>query len=304
MSLLGKWFGFTKDEVFDEGVSAYDRGDYEAAVDAFEECLGDAPDNSTARLSAFYCGESYAQLGNRCFDTEAFVQAARFFEAALRYCPNYPDVRLRAAKSYDKLGEFDCRDEHLEAALKINPRYVDALVFRGVCAYAEGRHDEGLESVREACDIDPELDCDQYHLALRHHAEGDFGRALANLRHLSLCVSNDSALHKRVGDSFLRDGLYEEAAIAYRRAIQITPRFAEAHARLAQALAGQRRFADAVTEIDHAIKINPTSAEAHAQKGSILRAMEQEIDARCEFRKAAELDPNHPAVLREGVGVY
>ncbi|HEY0868467.1 MAG TPA: tetratricopeptide repeat protein [Fimbriimonas sp.] len=300
MSLLGKWFGFSKDEIFDEAVSAYDRGDYEAATEGFEECLDDTTDNATARLAAFYTGECYSQLGIQRSGEGAHADALRLFKTALRYCPNYPDIHLRAAKAADELQDVEQRNYFLRAALKINPRYIDAMVFQGISKYADGQRREGLEAIASACDIHPELEFEVYSKALAMHEAGDYEGALGALKRLSLNITTDASLHKRVGDSFSRDGLYEEAAGAYRRAIELHPRYAEAHCRLAQALYRLDRYEEALDAVDQSLRLNPNLAEAHAQRGTVLKGMKREIDARCEFQRAKEIDPNHPVALREG----
>lgn len=303
MSLLGKWFGFTKEEVFDGGVSAYSRGDYEAAIDAFEECLSDATDNATARLAAFYLGDSYGRLGAEQAADGAHADALTCYRSALRYCPNYPDLHLRAAKEADAIGDEEARDFHLRSSLRINPRYVDAHVFQGVCEYQAGNREPALERIALACEADSQLDIETFHEALNLHREGRFTRALDALRQLAADMSNDAALHKRVAEGFLRDGLLNEAAEAYRKTVEIEPRCSEAYCRLGLALLGLRRYAEALEAVDQSIRLNPAWAEAHAQRGAILREMKREIDARCEFQRAFEIDPNHPSALRESASL-
>lgn len=299
MSLLGKWFGFSVDEIFDEGVSAYDRGDYEASTEAFEECLDAATDNATARLAAFYAGESYSQLGSRYCEEGRYDNALRMFRSAIRFCPNYPDLHLKAAQAAHKMENPEERDFHLRAALKINPRYVDALVFSGVCEYEQGLRSNGLDRIADALQMDGDLDRKPYENALSLHESEDYDQALIHLQTLCGDQIRDSAQFKRVGDGFMRDGMVEEAIGAYSRSLAIAPRNVETRCRLAQAFLTEGRLEASLDEIDTALRLNPTAVEAHALRGEVLRLLEREIDARCEFQRTIEIDPNHPVALRE-----
>lgn len=298
MSLLGKWFGFSKDEVFDEGVAAYERGDYDAAIEAFAQCLEDRLDTSTLRLATFYLGESYSHLGTQRFGEDHFEEALYQYRKALKHCPQSPDLHLKAARASEATGDKLQRNIHLESALKINPRFVEAVLYQGVCLYGEGRHAEGIERIEEACRMDSELQCDRYRRAMAAHSDGDSKTAFHHLRMLSSAGSSDAALHKKVGDGYLREDRFEEAESALRKAIQIHPRYPEAFHSLSRVLERMRRFPEALEAADRAINLDPSRADGHVRKGEVLQAMERELDARCEFHRAQEIDPNHPVLLR------
>ena len=74
---------------------------------------------------------------------------------------------------------------------------------------------------------------------------------------------------------------FEGAAVAYRRAIEVDPRFAEAHANLGAVLARLGQYKDAVSSFERALAINPrlTAARlnlglAHYRAGALDAALE------------------------------
>ncbi len=85
----------------------------------------------------------------------------------------------------------------------------------------------------------------------------------------------------RAGAAAQQRGDLEDAAAAYRRAIEIEPRFAEAHANLGAVLARLGRYDEAVLADKRALEINPrlTAARlnlgiAHYRAGALAAALE------------------------------
>jgi tetratricopeptide (TPR) repeat protein len=146
---------------------------------------------------------------------------------------------------------------------------------------------------------------------------------------VSAACSRDPAKQKAgflaSGEKFAKAGKYQAAIIQFRNAIEIDPRFAEAHRQLAgvylklnspqQAyrellatveldprntdaqlqlatlLIGARKYADAEKAVERVIAINPRNARAHTllgQKHAVVHAWPSAIK---EFQTAIELDP-------------
>ena len=93
------------------------------------------------------------------------------------------------------------------------------------------------------------------------------------------------AVHKDLGQ-------LDEAVASYRRALEITPDFAEAHYNLGIALQEQGQIVRAMASYRHALKINPDYAEAHSTLGNALRDighLDAALDCYC---RALELKPD------------
>lgn len=72
----------------------------------------------------------------------------------------------------------------------------------------------------------------------------------------------------------LRDALY-----AYRRAIEISPEFADAWLKKADILYGWERYQDALSAFIKVIKLSPGNAYSWARKGDVFRAMNKDAEA-------------------------
>jgi tetratricopeptide (TPR) repeat protein len=299
MSLLGKWFGFAREEVYDRGIRAYDLGDYDGAIEAFEACMDGSLDPALVRLARFYLCESYAKLGaerSRAGDHEGAVMHLR---KAISICPNYPDIHLQLSREYRELGLVDEQTRALEMALSLNPKYVDAIVQQGVLLYESGRHEDGLARVEQAVRMDPSLDTERYRFALACHERGEVARTIANFAAMTSVSLDDANLHARVADSFARQGMFEEAAQEYDRALKRAPHYADVRCRYGQVLMHLGQPREAAEQFQEALRVNDRYADAHAHLGLALRRMSKEPDAREEFRKAVEINPDHPIAAPE-----
>src|SRR5436853_6432238 len=111
MALLGKWFGFGREEIYDQAMHAYDRGDWEGAIERFQACTDDVGDPAMPRLARFYMAESYAQLGIAYMRAGDNGSAARNLSAAIEISPNHPDLYVALARACAKLGDQERRGQ-------------------------------------------------------------------------------------------------------------------------------------------------------------------------------------------------
>lgn len=144
-------------------------------------------------------------------------------------------------------------------------------------------------------------------------------------------------LQKSMGDRHLRAGRLEDAARAYRAAVELRPGYATAWDRLGIAEyrrgdleAAERAFAaaerldprdatapnhrgavllrrghpgDAAAAFAHAVALDPRDAELHRNLGTALRRLGREADAEAAFRRAEALGPGRLAVTTLRVSV-
>lgn len=150
--------------------------------------------------------------------------------------------------------------------------------------------------------------------------QGDLVRALATEIRLTIRPGSRGrlpaarAVNPEAYEAYLR-GRFEwntrtreslqRAVVQFKRAVDLDPTFAPAHAALADCynqfgtvMVGTGSPAEyrprAAAEAIKALQIDPNSAEAHATLGYVRHYDWQWADAESEFRRAIELDPNYP----------
>ncbi|HRF58929.1 MAG TPA: tetratricopeptide repeat protein [Fimbriimonadaceae bacterium] len=293
MALVGKWFGFGKDEAYDRAIKAYDQGDYADAIGGFEACLEAGADPAMVRLARFYIAESHAHLGQSALAREQFGPALEHLLAAIEIHPNYPDLRLQLALTYQGLGDTAKQIESIETSLRLNPNYALAILHQGILWCLDGRIDEGLKRVAQAVGRDSNLRGDRYESALQAFRSGDTDRGISNLRAMAVQVSDDANAHAKIADGFARDRHWHEALQEYEAALRLAPRYADIQCRYGQALLQTDAVSAATEAFRAALDVNPKYADAHAYLGIALRRLGDENGAQASFRAALEFDPHH-----------
>jgi tetratricopeptide (TPR) repeat protein len=86
--------------------------------------------------------------------------------------------------------------------------------------------------------------------------------------------------HLEKGAAYFQQGKYREAVIEYQNALQIDPRFAEAHEGLAEAFLRLNNFRGAYQELLVTIDIDPSNAKAQIAIGNLLLAGRNAAEAR------------------------
>lgn len=303
MSYVGKWFGFGRDERYDRGVRAYDRGLYEEALLEFESCIQTSRDPATLRLARFYHAECLTRLGLAALRSGKYRDAVRQLQRAVEAHPNFPDLRLHLASAHRKSGDRVRQEAEVAEALRINPKYAAALLHKGVLAYEDARFEEALAIFDQAATLEPGLRNERFRFAMEAHANGDTARAKAAFEGLTPEDPEDANAHAQIADEFARQSRWTEAATEYYRALEIAPRYADIRYRYGEALLNLDQTDYAAEQFRIAIEINPRYADAHAGLGVALRRLGRGDEARACFERALEIEPHHVVAETEALRV-
>lgn len=299
MSIVGKWFGFGKDESYDAGVRAYELGDFSEAISRFGACLAATHDPDVKRLARLYRGLCHAHLGRRALEDRTYEVAAEQFQQAIELNPAYPDLHYHLAEALGGAGQADAEMEQLTTALRLNPNYAMARLRMALRLYERGRFEEGLEhlvtAVRAQCGIDPSA----YRELAAAHSRGDHEQALGLLRSLSASPPHETEQQVQLAEMHVRARRFVEASHAYEAALTLTPDYADLRFRYGETLLEQDRVEEASDQFRAAIAINPHYADAHAFLGIALRRLGHAAESKKAFENALSSNPNHPIASAE-----
>ncbi len=166
----------------------------------------------------------------------------------------------------------------------------------GIILKALGRLEDARQAYKEALAHDPEAPDTLFNLALLCQDTGDLGESLAlGLRVTELDPSNSAAFNN-LGTTHQHLGQFEEAAIAYRTAINLNPEHIGAYCNLAAALAEGDQINHSLTVCAEALEKWPghpeilnaqSNAHVKAQNwNAALVASEESISNAPEFAQA------------------
>lgn len=137
-------------------------------------------------------------------------------------------------------------------------------------------------------------------MQLRH-----WSGSAALFRHAIEATDRNWLAYGALGNAYLVEGSYADAAQALRSGIQAKPDFFQGVCNLGNALAAQKRFQEAMEQYRLAAELRPEAPEPHYNMGSILLAdPSQAKQAAAEFEKAIERRPSDAAGYIELARAY
>jgi tetratricopeptide (TPR) repeat protein len=191
---------------------------------------------------------SPAQLLERAkerFALNDFFGAIHLLEELTDRGRAYADAHHLLGLCYHLAGQSERGLDLLEEALRINPRYVEALVHRGVILGELGRIEEAEAAFAQA-----------RHVTVR-------GRNGIAAHHAGKLANH----HAMLGEAYAEAGSLEEAIAQFRRALELGPSFQDLRLRLGKLLLEAGRTLEAREVLEEVVRARPRSAEAKASLG-------------------------------------
>ena len=176
--------------------------------------------------------------------------------------------------------------------LAIEPENANALHLLGLIFYQNGSHQDALEKIGLAIQINPNVS--SYH--------SNLGLVLRGLKRLDAAVDSfDKAIalkpdnagaYSNRGISLQELRQFDAAVASFNKAIALQPDFAEAFSSRGVALHQLKQFDSAVDSFEKAILLRNDYPEAYSNLGNALKELKQ-IDAAIEnYNKSIALKPN------------
>jgi tetratricopeptide (TPR) repeat protein len=264
-------------------------GDFEGAVTAFERIVELEPQLIDA----------WDHLGKSLYYLGRHEQAIEVYRHALEISQGAPNIALSTAEAYLEMGELDAARHHAELATTSHEGAWDVLaqcaLRAGDLAAAE-RHIETALSLR-GTRVRPLILEAELRLA-----QGQFEEALALTRAVEREASEEPATGRLSGLHFVRGqalahlGQVDAAKRAFRREMEISPRFVEAYTHLAFLYALEGNGPEAGELLRRSVTENPTPA-AYVAVIRTLVEMGDPRSAEAARRQALGLWPNNRRLL-------
>jgi Flp pilus assembly protein TadD len=246
-------------------------GRLEEAVDFYVAARGTQPGN---RAATAYLGFVYLGLNRLAEAQQQFRSITEIFPAVARL--GLGEVALREGKFTDAI-------DHLSAALERAPQassihYSIAMAYRGL-----GRMDEARSH-------------------LQRRGPGELRPADPIVDGLQAFVRGERA-HVIQGRRAYEAGRFQEAADAFRKAVDVSPDSVAARVNLGMALAQAGDAAGAREHLEAALALDAGNVTAHAGLGMMLARLRRDGEAVDHLRTAFTRMPEDAGIRNEFVGV-
>jgi Tfp pilus assembly protein PilF len=263
--------------------------------------------------------------------------AERLCREVLETDPDNADARGLLGAECLFMGRLAEAAEHLEKAVRFNPRFAAAHVNLGIVRTAQENPDEAAAHFRQALSINPLDARTLVRLADVLQKQGRLEDAAAAGRRAASLAPGEARAYFGLGMTLARLGRFEEAEGSYRQALRLSPDsvetmvnlgnvliergdlegtidllrqaialradFTQAHINMGGVLASLGRYAEAAARYGEALRLRPDSADVHDNLGA-LRMKEGRLEEAMEhFETAVRLKPDHAeARLHRAIG--
>lgn len=136
---------------------------------------------------------------------------------------------------------------------------------------------------------------------LREVGNGDFAAAALSFRSATEVDPKFAQAHNHLGATLVHLGRLEESLTAFEQAIGLEPDRPESHQNLGYALEKLGRGEDAVAALRRAVELKEDYPDAWNNLGNALAVLDRVEEAAAAYRKAIQLAPKHPAAYN-GLG--
>lgn len=158
---------------FAKGVEAYNRGDHQAAAQAFEAAVQKAPDLPEVRVN----------LALAYFRLQRTADAVAQLEQAAALAPDSPRVLFQLGGAYVEMQALDKAATAFEKGLAKqsdphDPLVWEATVTLGAVYFAKGDNDKAMAQFERALAVKPDAAAPKLGLGKVHFSKGDVAKAL------------------------------------------------------------------------------------------------------------------------------
>lgn len=301
-ALAGKAIEVRKDafKLLNEGVSAYNRADYRAAIGPLQKAAAISLNSFPAH---YYLGLALA--GDR-----RYADAVDAYRIALDLDPDHLQANVSLGDAWLAEGDTDEASPCYVRAMKLRPEYAPALDGQARAAEAQADEDKAIGLYQRALASDKGFAPAYTHLGDLYLRQGKLDDAVKLLVEAVSVRPDFGPGLNRLASAYGRLGFSNEAVATIRKAIELEPKDPSHHVTLGEVLLGMGVTTGAESAFQAAIAIDPAQpgarrglAEICRRRGDYAGAV-QHIDAalsdeRLPHRQRDELGKQRAAILAE-----
>jgi protein O-GlcNAc transferase len=222
-------------------------------------------------------------------------------EAALRLQPEFLDARNNLGICLHMCRRYAQAAAAYRQALALDPANAGVMANLGAALREMGELPEAVELLCAAAELEPAVVSHAVNLGIAYWNQGNFAAAESTLSQSLARAPNDPDTAFNLGNALQGLGRTREAIERYRHALALRPGYADALINLGNAHTEIGEFALGLAAYDAALRARPDSVAALNNAGCLLRTLGRIDEAEIMLRRALELDPRN-AALHDTVG--
>jgi len=241
--------------------------------------------------------DAYYLLGYVLFKQQKARESLAAYTQGAKYRrPNAYDLEVVGA-DYVLLDDYASADKWFSKAVEWEPGNRQAIYYLGRAKYNENRFEEAIDAFQRCLKLDPKDVKAEDNLGLSYQGLGRNEEAAAAFRQAiewqAGSALKDPGPYINLGALLIETGKPAEALPFLLEARAIAPRDVKARRELGKAYMALNRLDEAQPELEKAVALAPNSAPGHFVLGQLYRKRGMVEKAKAEFGRYAELNGTH-----------
>jgi Tfp pilus assembly protein PilF len=207
--------------------------------------------------------------------------------------------KIRLAQAQVKAGRVSEALDTLQGAIRDEPGNAGLRNYYGQVCFLTGRYEEAEEAFRKALEADEYMTDAHNNLGALYDRIGRKAEAEEEYR-IALkdpAYPTPEKVHLNLGLLYASQGRTEDAVSSYRNAVEINPKYFEAHYELASILDRNDHLEEAAREYEVAAPAYRGNGEYHYRLGFAYYRLGEKLKAREQLNRVLEVSPgSHNAV--------
>lgn len=223
-----------------------------------------------------------------------YDQALECYRQALKVSPRFSDALIGIGFALNEKGEIDEAARHLQRALSITPDNADVHFMLGNIFRKKGDPQQAITHYKHAINNNPSFDFAYLALFETHQLLGESAYAINILdRAISALPTSTNFILKRA-DLYFSEKDYQNTINLLHKALQLSPDDVECQINLANTYALFGQFEAAIPYFQQVSKLRPNDASIHENMGYAYFQLGKRLDALTCYREVVRIEPNSP----------
>jgi tetratricopeptide (TPR) repeat protein len=267
-------------ELFNAGVEAQQRGDFETAIRDYRAFLAVRPDDFETKVN----------LGAALAHERQYDAAIAVYRSALPSAPQKDGVLLDLGLAYFKRGDFQNAYTQFETVHKSQPNNVRVAILLSDSALGLGKSSDAV-ALLAPLESENSTNTDfEYVLGSALISVGKRDEGVARIEKVAK-ATNSAGAYYLAGTTLLKMNAFAHARLDLDAALRLDPKLPDIYTLAGTARDNSGELQGAESAFREALKINPNDFTANLYLGAILYKRRQLDEAKTYLDHAVQLDP-------------